>query len=245
MLFPGGPRGSAISPFTSLGAGSCDRSLAGAAGNVHPAYCYVRFQRQLDRRLGTILQEYDWGNATGVSQHVNYDASQSTTLSIGISVSGKVGSFTANGSETETNASGQGFPTQKSPGFYHFRTWWRIAKYLKVCGGKAAGLRTAVKEKHIVRSNGWLAGTNIKKVSKAPKATFCTTELAGSGFHTQSEQAATVSAGLTIAEVKFNVSMQTGYDTSAELKLAFHKNRHLCGTGGIPAPQAGIVVIKR
>lgn len=55
---------------------------------------------------------------------------------------------------------------------------------------------------------------NIKKASTAPKATFCTVELPGSGFHTESERAATGSAGLTIAEVKFNVSMQTALSYS-------------------------------
>jgi hypothetical protein len=220
--------------------------LAGAANSAVPAYCIVRYQNQLHRRWGTIAQEYDWGNAGGVSQTVTYDQSQSTSLSIGISNSGKYGTFTASGSESETTATGQGFPTQHKPGFYHFRTWWRIAKYLKVCGGKIVdGKKIAVAYKHIVRSNGWIAGDDIRRGSQAPRASLCTIELAGSPFHTSNEKAATVSAGLTIAEVNFNVNMQTGYDTSSEVSLFFNKQRHLCGTGGKPAPAAGILVIKK
>lgn len=217
--------------------------LTGAADDSSPAICAVKYKGQLHRRWGTVAQEYDWGNAPGVTQSLTYGTGQSTSLSIGFSKSGKYGSYTAGGSETETSSSSQSFPDQRKPGFFRFRTEWRVAKYLQVCGGGKTDVGPFFK--HIVRSNGWLGGDDIRKASRAPKAKFCITELAGSNFHTSNERATTVSAGLTVAEVDFGVNMQTGYDTSAELNLHFNKQRHLCGTGNLPAPQAGIVVVKR
>ena len=149
--------------------------LTDAADATVPDYCVTQYKGQLKRRLGTVGQEYDWGNAPGVEQAFTYHAGQTTTLSIGISKTGKPGSFSIGGSEAESAASNLDFPVQKGPGFYHFRTLWRVAKYLKTCGGGKIQRRSDVQggSQTIVRVNDWVGVANVTRVSSAPRASIC------------------------------------------------------------------------
>ncbi|HTR91408.1 MAG TPA: hypothetical protein VMI73_06680 [Trebonia sp.] len=107
-----------------------------------------------------------------------------------------------------------------------------------VATGKVAhGAAAASHQRYFVRSNGWAGGDKIVHPSKAPTANQCVPQQAGSSFKTKNERAVNWSAGFSIPVLGFNAQAQTGYDTSAQISLAFGATGRLCGTNDYPAAQ--------
>jgi hypothetical protein len=113
-----------------------------------------------------------------------------------------------------------------------------MAEYRQICviGGNDS-------EHFLVRSNGYFGGENIEHPSSAPTAGQCAVYLKGGSFATKKEKAVTWSDGLSVPGLGLKVSMQTGYDQSAEVHYKFAANRHVCGQGVGPG-SAKVVVVK-
>lgn len=228
-------------------------NIAGAS----PATCsgWV-FQHQVKKAWGTVGQAYILSNATHVHEKFSYAKGQSSTLGVGVSPSGKVGSFSANGSESESKTGSVGFPGF-GPSNVLYRTLWRMALYRDLCGRGGKVMTSAVPMggfkckdgvcvKYQVRSDGWASGESEVHPRQAPKTPSfdCVPYQAGGSFSTDSERAKTWSGGLSVTALNFSAEAQTGYDTSAQVSFTFGASRALCGTNAVP-PAAAQLVAKR
>lgn len=243
------------------------RKASGAAPVIHlnltgasPArHCSGwKFQYQVDPAWGVVGQAYVWPRATGVDVTYTYSRGQSTTLGIGASPTGKVGTFTASGSETQSKTGTEGMPGFKV-GNVLWRTKWKVAKYRDTCARSVESAASGVTRggwhcsdgvctKWQVRANGWKSGSNELHPKAAPHTPSydCARFQGGpnSYFQTTSEKAVTWSGGLSVPVVNFDAEAQTGYDNSAQLTFTFAKTRLLCGTDAAP-PNAKQLVAER
>jgi hypothetical protein len=215
----------------------------------------AEWEYQVNKSWGVVGQAYVWPKATGVSVTFTYSRGQDTTLGVGLSPTGKKGSFSASGSETQTKTGTEGMPGFKL-GNELWETHWRMAKYKVLCGrgGKALHLSgrwhcyDGICTSWQARSDGWAAGAKVLHPRTAPHTpSFDCTQVTGgpnSYFSTSSEKAVTWSGGLSVSELGFSAEAQTGYDSSAQLTFYFAKTRQLCGTDANP-PNAKQLVAER
>lgn len=156
------------------------------------------FKHKMKPSWGIVGQSYVLPGATRVSQDFIYTQGQSTTLGIGVSPSGKAGTFTASGSDSVTKTAVQGFPTWRRPTNVWDRTLFSVGFYTNVCGRGGKHPATGnTKITHMVRATGWFGGSQILHPRTAPPARNCAQEPAGSHFSTSNETAVTWSAGFT------------------------------------------------
>jgi hypothetical protein len=218
------------------------------AGTEPPDYCTPwKEVKNLGIEPAIVGQAYIASNYKHVTDSFTYTAGQSSSLGVGISPSGKKGTFTADGTESTSSTKNQGFPTQ-GPGNTLYLTFFKVAVYHDVCGttGKVTqhGAAGASHQRYIVRSNGWAGGDKIEHPRSAPTANHCVPEAAGGSFQTSNERAVTWSAGFSIPILGFNAQAQTGYDTSAQISLVFGATGSLCGTNDYPGGAAQVVAKK-
>jgi hypothetical protein len=67
-----------------------------------------------------------------------------------------------------------------------------------------------------------------------------------STFHTQNATAITwtSSAGITVEEVSFDLSISTGYSTTAKVTYKIKANRQVCGSNNAPTEAQRTIAIK-
>lgn len=218
------------------------------AGTESPEYCTPWTEvKNLGAQPSIVGQAYIASNYKHVTDSFTYSRGQSSSLGVGISPSGKKGTFTASGTVSTSSTANQGFPTE-GPGNTLFLTFFKAGVYHDVCGTtgkvKPDGASGESHQRYVVRSTEWASGDKIDHPVSAPSANQCVPELAGGSFQTSNERAVTWSAGFSIPPLGFNGQAQTGYDTSAQLSFVFGSTGELCGTNDIP-PGAAQVVAKK
>lgn len=109
------------------------------------------FKKDLGSHPGYVMQSYSYINTT---QKFTYGEGQSTGFGIGLSVSGKAGSFSADGQTSVSTTDSQGFNPQKGPSNNHFGTYFEIGRFIQIC--TAAGEHHT---NHLVMPYQWNAGT--------------------------------------------------------------------------------------
>ena len=255
-LVPAAPAASATAPATptasptetasgtaspvSSASGNGSSSLAAPALAASPdATCSTStlFQQDIGYTYANVGESFS--EIPNVTQAFQYSVtrSQSTTFSVGVSASGKAGTFSASGTETfdtgytstqawprETGVINNAWATSFEWGLYeHFdncfpsNDYWFIEPYE------------------------WTAGTKITHPSSVPalNASNCRTELNGANFQANNSTATTITHGFdvsggTIASVGFSGSTQTGYSPNAQIGFDFNQDGWLCGNNGPP-----------
>jgi hypothetical protein len=218
------------------------------AGTESPDYCTPwKEVKNLGPQPSIVGQAYIASNYKHVTDSFTYSRGQSSSLGVGISPTGKKGTFTASGSVSTSSTANQGFPTE-GPGNTLFLTFFKAGVYHDVCGttgkGTPDGASGEPHQRYVVRSTEWASGVRIEHPRGAPRANQCVPEVPGGSFQTTNERAVTWSAGFSVPTLGFNGQAQTGYDTSAQLSFAFGSTGELCGTNDYP-PGATQVVAKK
>jgi hypothetical protein len=200
------------------------------------------YRRQAPASYAIVGQAYILDPATHVKVGFTYSAGQESSLGIGVSASGGFGTFKADGTNSVSSSSTQGFPSY-GVGKEWFRTYFKIAHYRKDCSW---GMPIQHHYRYMVKSNAWKGGANILHPSTAPRAPNynCIPEPNGSKWSTHEETAVNWSRGLTVTAVGFDGNAHTGYDHSAVITFKFHANRYVCGTNNAP-PIAKQLVAKK
>lgn len=200
-----------------------------------PAFCtgWV-FIKQIGPDWAVVGQGYV--TRSRIRQNFAYSAGQNSSLGIGLSQSGRAGTFTLDGTREQSADQTQGFPG-RGKGNDWYRTKFRVAKYGTDCTG--VGFVS-----YLVRSNGYAGGDSILHPRKPPTARRCEQELRGSTVSTHREKAVTWSAGFTIPTVNFNTSAETGYDSSAQLTYHWSRFGYECGSNNEQPGEAPQIVAK-
>ena len=203
-----------------------------------------RWYKKLKPATGTVGQSYVLRSGSGVRQSFTYAVGQSSTLGIGLSGSNKFGSWSAGGTDTVTKDGSASFPSF-GVGNIWYQTGFKMGEFRDACAAEARDSHPpeAVAIRYLARAIGWAGGTSVAKPKRAPRASFCRSYLKGSTFSTSNEKAVTWSAGLSVTQIGFGASAQTGYDRSAQVTFVFNRTRLLCGTTDY-APSARQIVAR-
>jgi hypothetical protein len=205
---------------------------------IHPGdFCdvrHVKFIKNYKAAWGTIDETYM--NRSGVQAQANIVRSQTTTFGVGISASGAPGSFSENGSFTFKNTIGFKFKWYNGPGSQAYRMNYRPAKYQEYWspGHCTSG--------YFTQPDKQLAGHRVVSAGKIPIARHCDPESPGT-LSMSSSTATTISAALTVAEIGFKATAQTGWSETDTLSYKSNLNTWwFCGVKDDPAGSPGRVV---
>lgn len=172
-----------------------------------------------------------FSSTTGVNAQFAYTNGASSSLGIGVSLSGEFGSFHAEGTHSESTTATQGFPT-----FFHRQSLLDRTLFTY----KEFEVRQCYKEclapTYKVVATAWRGGSDIQQVSTPSGFTNCVPEVKGSSWHRTNTAAITWTNGVAMANViGIDLSTQTGYTNEATLDIGYTEGGHrLCGYGGFP-----------
>ncbi len=170
--------------------------------------------------VGTSYSRY-----AGIKQWFTYGSNQSSSIGVGLSSSGDVGSFTFNGSASYSSGTSQTWGSHSSPYSVKYRTDFVPAEYSVSCGGG-----------YLAKPKEWAGGATVDTNTSPPNATYCVWYDQNTTFTKQDTTAFTFSAGFTTGGLGFTGSAQTGFDTNAELHYDMvNAGMNLCGTDNYPA----------
>lgn len=203
-----------------------------------PCYTVPTLIRNLGKNWAIVGQSYS--TLRRVTQSFSYTRGQESSLGVGVSYSGKAGSFYADGTWSQSSSATQAFPSyHKSNDWY--RTEFKIGKFLRWCPALHIAKNVSV------RVIGWAGGDNVRHPRQPPRVPQknCVPEIKNSKWYSNNTAAVAWSKGLTIPAVSFDASAQTGYDRSAQVEFVFHQSGSLCGTHDVPGGDPRQIVARR
>lgn len=157
-----------------------------------------------------------------------YEASQSSTLGIGVSASGVFGSFSVSGSTVSTNTAGNTFGRTATNTRRLYQTGWQYRKI-----DIWQGYYTCSHWRYEVRPTVWQMDFWEATPSSTPTALTCSNVPPGSTPYKVSGTARTLTAGAKLSGViGNNLSSQTGFSTKTTYTFPFNSSGgRLCGNG--------------
>jgi hypothetical protein len=194
-----------------------------------------QYVRNLGKAKGTVGQTYV--PVSHATQQFTYSQGQSSSIEVGESTSAG-GGFHGTGTESWSSSFSESWPTFGANRSVWYQTGFNFGEYRCNILGQNFYMDIV---------NGYAGGADIKTPTSIPStpAQFCIHQVAGSTARSNNSHAVTWSGGLGIGTplVHFDASVQTGYDTSAQITYHFTASRHLCGWKGDPggAPQQMVV----
>jgi hypothetical protein len=206
-------------------------SMPGCAGI---GWNYVQ---NLGKHLGTVGETYVL--TSHATQHFTYNQGQSSSIEVGVSASGASGSFTAGGTASWSSSFSEDWPTYGANRSVWYQTAFNFGKY-------SCFIPMAAHTYYMDIVNGYAGGAYIKTPTSIPNtpSRFCVRQAPGSTAKSNNSSAVTWSGSLGIGTgLRFSASIETGYDTSAQVTYHFTAWRHLCGQKGDPGGTPGQLVV--
>jgi hypothetical protein len=190
------------------------------------AHCPVTVLKNLGNKWTNIGSTYLLHS--GLWAQFTWLYGQSSSLGVGFSTSGKYGTFTAYGSNSQTALARSGFKGMRGPDIRLYQTEF----YFVELGDPPIYHCT----QHYIESAYWFGGSwyhNLK--SKAPVANTCAPQRAGTSETINTGKAHDYEFGYSVPVLGFGGSSQTGWDNSAEIKYVWGGvNGAICGDGRTP-----------
>jgi len=176
---------------------------------------------------------------TGVSAKLTYASGSSSTLGVGFSSSGSVGSFTASGSTTVSSSATIGMSPISSVAGRYWKTQFVYSKFGYACGG------ASTYSAYEVRATSFAGGAQNISVTAVPSVPYCTPMPANTTFTKSSTNASTFSGGAALAkDIGINLSARTGFTTTTKITYTFSAAHKLCGSAGYPGSSPGRLAAK-
>ena len=158
--------------------------------------------QDLGQTLIDVMQSYS--TIVEADQYFTYGSGQSSSLGVGISVSGNPGTFSGSGVASVSTDAAQEFAIQYNRSFNHFQTEFEIGKYFQ--SDTCPQL-----DRYLTKPYQWNGGTGYNHPSGAPSATHCVPESTNDHFIKSTTSASSFSIGYTAPILNFGGSAQTGY----------------------------------
>jgi hypothetical protein len=163
-----------------------------------------------------------------------YYSNAHSTMGVGVSATGRYGSFQASGTSTKTSSSGIDFPTTYGARSRYHRTKYQFAKYMTACSSPKTGQIV----RYSVRAYKFVSGASEVAVA-AVSARYCAPFLAHSGYNADRTRSITWTNGADMsAGIGIDLSAQTGYGSAARIQWRFPHRAYLCGTADYPGEGA-------
>lgn len=169
---------------------------------------------------------------TGVTQHFTYSNGQSSSLGVGQSSSGKSGSFSESGTDSESSNTTEDYPTFSNKIAIEYKTQFVYGEYGYSCGSGFIS--------YMAKPTSYAGGAEYSKTGSRV-AEWCVWQNAGTTFTKSTTSAYTFSAGLSISAIGLTLTAQTGYDTGATISYHFTVRHLLCGRNDFPGGSPGLI----
>lgn len=226
-------------PDQPVDAGSSSQSAARPRGIHNPAGRCVDMNITNYPTTKTVVGE-TYSNTAGVTASFKYSQSASSTLGVGVSGTGVLGTFKASGTTGQSASSTVTFPSLSGSGNRLYETYFYYKKFKETC----AATTTSTSEWYD-QATSWSGGAATEAPVSAINATNCVSQAAGSTFTKEATDARTESAGVsTLKDIGINLSSKTGFSTTSSVKYAFSAKHQLCGLNGYPANSPGALQAK-
>lgn len=183
--------------------------------------------REFGPRMVTVGGLYSF--VADAKMKMTYTAGSATMMGVGISVPGDFGSFSEEGTFTETASGKEVFPTENDFATVNMQTPYTYGEY-HLCF------------MYQVQPEVWVTGD--REVSVAPPVTDppdkCSHRFHPGGTFTRSiGTAGTFKAGVDLKkEIGISLSAQSGYTKNVSITWTFPSGGYLCGTNGYPSVAA-------
>jgi hypothetical protein len=196
-----------------------------------PAACTWVKVKTLGPRWVQVGEGY---TTTGVSAKLTYAAGSSSTLGVGFSTSGSVGSFTMSGTTTVSSSATIGMSPISAVAGRYWKTQFVYSKFGYACGG------ASTYGAYEVRATSFAGGAQNISVTAVPSVPYCTPMPANTSYTKASTNASTFSAGAALAkDIGINLSARTGFTTTTKITYTFAAAHKLCGSAGYPGDSPG------
>lgn len=239
------------SAFASVARGTSAVVLA-PAEDVSPRYDETRLPddvRPVDKACGTVRNGdignfwvtvgYGYVTGSNASMNFSYTSGASSSLGVGMSISGAGGTFSASGTSSVSSSSTVSYPATGS--FKGWQSQFFYGKFRTICTEGSLVVADYYEAKPVSFSG----GASVQTISGAPAATYCTSYVSGSSFTKNTTTAYTGTAGVgSSGTLGVNLSATTGYSSQASLKFTFSSAGQLCGTNGYPGATPSRLVAK-
>jgi hypothetical protein len=175
-----------------------------------------------------------WFSDTGgVSADFYYGNGASSSLGVGVSATGKFGSFHASGTHSESTSATQGYPARTGPRqlLYLTEFIYKLYRY-QDCAPKSGCAPVYYK----TVATGWAGGGQLQHTSTPSGINNCVPEPNGGYWDRTSSKAITWTNGASLSgAIGIDLSIQTGFTTDAHNHITFTEGGHrLCGRGNPP-----------
>ncbi|MFB6721192.1 hypothetical protein ACFCV3_13565 [Kribbella sp. NPDC056345] len=180
--------------------------------------------------------------ATWMKARFTYIQGSSSSLGVGISTSGKAGTFSTHGSSSRSSTTTLGYGEHGGTTKRYFDTQFAFGKYFHKCYDSGSGYQWSF---YTIRNNGFIGSTRIRKLNFAPNATHCSPLAANTFIEKDETRAVTWSNGVELTGMGMGFSSTTGYNNSSKLYYEATKyNRQMCGLYAVPGQKPGLLVAK-
>jgi hypothetical protein len=180
--------------------------------------------------------------ATYMKARFTYTQGSSSSLGVGISTSGKAGTFSTHGTSSRSSTTTLGYGEHGGTTKRYFDTQFAFGKYLHKCYDSESGYQWSF---YTIRNNGFVGSTRIRKLNFAPDATYCAPLAANTFIEKDETRAVTWANGVELAGMGMGFSSTTGYNNSSKLYYEATKyNRRMCGLYAVPGGKPGLLVAK-
>jgi hypothetical protein len=191
------------------------------------------FIQDLGKHVGTVGESYVL--TSRATQEFTYNSGQSSSIGVGWSNVGKTRTFTIMGTFSWSSSLSEEWPTFGANRSVWYQTEFKFGEFK---------CQTFYGTFYLDHVNGFAGGATIKAPTAIPVATHCVVQMAGSKAHSNNSSAVTWSKSLGInAGLGLMATIETGFDTSAQVNYVFSAARHFCGWKDDPggAPQQLVV----
>jgi len=201
-------------------------AFPGCAGT---GWTYIK---DLGKHVGTVGESYVL--ASHSTQGFTYKSGQSSSIGVGWSNSGKTRTFTISGTFSWSSSLTETWPTFGANRSVWYQTQFKFGEF-------SCYVPAAAHTYYTDHVNGFAGGATIKTPTAIPvtPGKFCVHQIAGSTAQSNNSSAVTWSKSLGIgAGLGLTATIETGFDTSAQITYHFSATRLFCGwksgPGGIP-----------
>ncbi|MBB1245779.1 hypothetical protein GL263_19785 [Streptomyces durbertensis] len=198
-----------------------------------------KYLRSLGKRWVSVGMHYQTG-PSGAKATYRYSTSAEASLAVGMSKSGKFGTFSGNGSLKRSTSASIGFGTQgPKTGIRHY-TMYKYGLYCNTSRSPGPDFTFYAKP------TSFAGGAKSVKSAypKTPKRN-CVPHKKGSDFVQDKSKMSSYSKGVKLDDViGVDLTSQSGYTRSSSLKFEFPKAAQLCGTKGLPGNSPGLLVAR-
>jgi hypothetical protein len=182
----------------------------------------------------------------GRTGDLTYASGSSSSLGVGLSVSGAFGSYSSSGTVSRSSTGSVSFAP--ATGGRQYQTYFSYGKYGQYCYPVGGSYDPTDIYAYKVRAIAFASGSNtISQSAPSTPSGNCVPLASGTNFTKSTTAASTFSSGVDISSaIGVDLSSRTGYNSNTKTTFTNTSgtSKQLCGVNGFPGESPGLIVLK-